>query len=38
MGAGLAGALVGVLHGWLGSLKRVHDIAGGIGLMIFGTG
>jgi len=36
--AGLAGTLFGVLHGLLCSLKRVNDIAVGIGLMIFGTG
>jgi general nucleoside transport system permease protein len=36
--AGLAGTLFGVLHGLLCSLKKVNDIAVGIGLMIFGTG
>lgn len=36
--AGAAGMLLGLLHGLLCSLKRVNDIALGIGLMIFGTG
>ncbi len=38
LGAGVAGSLLGLLHGLLCSLKRVNDIAVGIGLMIFGTG
>jgi simple sugar transport system permease protein len=33
-----AGALLGLLHGLLCSLRRVNDIAIGIGLMLFGTG
>jgi simple sugar transport system permease protein len=36
--AGLAAAVLGVLHAWLCSQPRVNDIAVGIGLMIFGTG
>ena len=36
--AGLAGLALGALHGALCGLKRVNDIAVGIGLMIFGTG
>jgi simple sugar transport system permease protein len=36
--AGLAGLALGTLHGALCGLKRVNDIATGIGLMIFGTG
>lgn len=38
IGAGLAGALLGVLHAWLCSQPRVNDIAVGIGIMLFGTG
>src|SRR5271168_2817013 len=34
--AGLAAALLGLLHAWLCSQPRVNDIAVGIGLMIFG--
>jgi ABC-type uncharacterized transport system permease subunit len=36
--AGLAAAVLGVLHAWLCSQPRVNDIAVGIGIMIFGTG
>lgn len=36
--AALTGLALGVLHGLLCSLKRVNDIAIGIGLMLFGTG
>jgi simple sugar transport system permease protein len=36
--AGLAAAVLGLLHAWLCSQPRVNDIAVGIGLMIFGTG
>jgi simple sugar transport system permease protein len=38
LAAGLAGLLLGVLHGLICNLPRVNDIAVGIGLMIFGTG
>jgi len=38
LGAGLAAAILGVLHAWLCSQPRVNDIAVGIGIMIFGTG
>lgn len=36
--AGIAGAVFGVVHGLLCSLRRVNDIAIGIALMLFGTG
>ena len=36
--AGLAGLLLGTLHGLVCNLPRVNDIAVGIGLMLFGTG
>ena len=36
--AGIAGAAFGVLHGSLGSLRHVNDIALGIALMLLGTG
>jgi simple sugar transport system permease protein len=36
--AGIAGLLLGVLHGLICNLPRVNDIAVGIGLMLFGTG
>ena len=36
--AGLTGALLGILHGLLCSLRRVNDIAIGISLMLLGTG
>lgn len=36
--AGLAGLLLGCLHGLVCSLPRVSDIAFGIALMLFGTG
>lgn len=36
--AGLAGFVLGLLHGLICSLPRVNDIAVGIGIMIFGTG
>jgi ABC-type uncharacterized transport system permease subunit len=38
LGAGLAAAVLGVLHAWLCSQPRVNDIAVGIGIMLFGTG
>lgn len=38
LAAGVAGALFGLLHGAICSLKGVNDIAVGIALMIFGTG
>ena len=37
-GAGMIGAVFGLLHSWLCSYQRVNDIAIGIALMIFGTG
>ena len=36
--AGLGGAVLGALHGWLCSLPRVNDVAIGIALISFGTG
>jgi simple sugar transport system permease protein len=36
--AGAAGAVFGMLHGYICKLPRVNDIAVGIGLMLFGTG
>ena len=38
LAAGLAGLLLGLLHGLICNLPRVNDIAVGIGLMLFGTG
>ncbi|HEX9451022.1 MAG TPA: ABC transporter permease, partial [Burkholderiales bacterium] len=38
LAAGVAGLLLGLLHGLICSLPRVNDIAVGIGLMLFGTG
>src|SRR4051794_18412944 len=38
LAAGVAAALLGVLHAWLCSQPRVNDIAVGIGIMLFGTG
>ncbi|HTA18051.1 MAG TPA: ABC transporter permease, partial [Polyangia bacterium] len=36
--AGLVGAALGALHGWLCSLPRVNDVAIGIALISFGVG
>src|SRR5258708_24415320 len=36
--AGLAAAVLGLLHAWLCSQPRVNDVAVGIGIMLFGTG
>jgi simple sugar transport system permease protein len=38
LGAGLAGLVLGALHGLVCSLPRVNDIAFGIALMLFGLG
>jgi ABC-type uncharacterized transport system permease subunit len=38
LAAGVAGMLLGVLHGLICNLPKVNDIAVGIGLMLFGTG
>ena len=38
LAAGVAGALLGALHGCICKLPRVNDIAIGIALMLFGTG
>src|SRR3954470_718294 len=38
LAAGVAGALLGLLHGIICNLPKVNDIAVGIGLMLFGTG
>ena len=36
--AGLAGALLALVHGLISSLPRANDIAAGIAVMLFGTG
>ncbi|HEY9641165.1 MAG TPA: ABC transporter permease [Coleofasciculaceae cyanobacterium] len=36
--AGLAGAALGVIHGWLSQQFRVNDVAVGIAMIIFGSG
>ncbi|NJO42717.1 MAG: ABC transporter permease [Cyanobacteria bacterium CRU_2_1] len=36
--AGIAGALLGVIHGWLSQQPRVNDVAVGIAMIIFGSG
>ncbi len=36
--AGLAGAFLGVIHGWLSQQFRVNDVAVGIAMIIFGSG
>ncbi|HEY9657046.1 MAG TPA: ABC transporter permease [Allocoleopsis sp.] len=36
--AGIAGALLGVIHGWLSQQRRVNDVAVGIAMIIFGSG
>jgi ABC-type uncharacterized transport system permease subunit len=38
LAAGVAGLLLGLLHGLICNLPRVNDIAVGIGLMLLGTG
>lgn len=36
--AGIAGMLLGVIHGWLTQQPRVNDVAVGIAMIIFGSG
>jgi simple sugar transport system permease protein len=36
--AGLAGLLLGTIHGWLSQQFRVNDVAVGIAMIIFGSG
>lgn len=36
--AGIAGAMLGVIHGWLSQQPRVNDVAVGIAMIIFGSG
>ena len=36
--AGVAGMLLGVVHGWLSQQPRVNDVATGIAMIIFGSG
>jgi simple sugar transport system permease protein len=36
--AGLAGVLLGLIHGWLSQQPRVNDVAVGIAMIIFGSG
>jgi ABC-type uncharacterized transport system permease subunit len=38
LAAGLVGSIFGLLHAFLCSLPRVHDVAVGIALMVLGTG
>ncbi|MGZ8934909.1 MAG: ABC transporter permease [Methylobacter sp.] len=38
LAAGGAGMLLGLLHAWICSHKKVNDIAVGIAMMLFGTG
>jgi simple sugar transport system permease protein len=38
LAAGLAGALLALLHGLIASLPRANDIAAGIAIMLFGAG
>jgi nucleoside ABC transporter membrane protein len=36
--AGIAGAALGAIHGWLSQQPRVNDVAVGIAMIIFGSG
>ncbi|MGJ3247405.1 MAG: ABC transporter permease [Elainellaceae cyanobacterium] len=36
--AGLAGVILGTIHGWLSQQPRVNDVAVGIAMIIFGSG
>jgi simple sugar transport system permease protein len=36
--AGIAGLLLGAIHGWLSQQPRVNDVAVGIAMIIFGSG
>ena len=36
--AGLAGMVLGIVHGWLSQQPRVNDVAVGIAMIIFGSG
>ena len=38
LAAGIAGTLLGALHGWLSQQRRVNDVATGIAMIIFGSG
>ena len=38
LAAGVAGALLGCIHGWLSQQLRVNDVAVGIAMIIFGSG
>jgi len=38
LAAGLAGLLLGCIHGWLSQQFRVNDVAVGIAMIIFGSG
>lgn len=38
LAAGLAGMVLGVIHGWLCQQPRVNDVAVGIAMIIFGSG
>lgn len=36
--AGVAGMMLGIIHGWLSQQPRVNDVAVGIAMIIFGSG
>jgi simple sugar transport system permease protein len=38
LAAGLSGAVLGAIHGWLSQQPRVNDVAVGIAMIIFGSG
>jgi simple sugar transport system permease protein len=38
LGAGIAGSLLGAMHGFICKLPKVNDVAVGIAMMLFGTG
>lgn len=38
LAAGLAGMVLGAIHGWLAQQPRVNDVAVGIAMIIFGSG
>ena len=38
LAAGVAGSVLGAMHGYICKLPRVNDIAVGIAMMLFGTG
>ncbi|MGC1310592.1 MAG: ABC transporter permease [Phormidesmis sp.] len=38
LAAGISGAILGAIHGWLSQQPRVNDVATGIAMIIFGSG